>query len=150
MPKLFPDYQVECKADPIHLSQSLICQTMSSTFSQCMSAGKMKEAQKELQQALALDLADRSHIGCCRYLQVLTCKSYVSSESPSCLLQRHVADHAGNIKQIVRCMSWVVSATTDRCAGNCSHCHKCGMVCFGGVRKGWWRKSFHLTTGCCI
>ena len=61
MQKLFPDYQVECKADPIHLSQSLIHQTVSSTFSQCMFTGKMKEAQKEQQKALALDLADRSH-----------------------------------------------------------------------------------------
>ena len=44
MQKLFPNQRVEHKADPIHLSQSLICQTMSSTFSQRMFPGKTKEA----------------------------------------------------------------------------------------------------------
>ena len=33
------------------------------------------------------------------------------------------------------CQGCMVSATTDCHAGNGSHCHKCGMVCPGGVRR---------------
>ena len=123
--KLFPDHQVERKADPIHLSQSLIRQTMSSTFTRRMFPEKMKEVRKEQQQALALDPADRSHA----------------------IFRVMWQDYAGNIQQIARRMPGVISATTDCYAGDCSHCRKCGIVCSGGVRKTRWHKSFRLTTG---
>ena len=125
MQKLFPNQRVERKADPIHLGQSLIRQTMSSTFSQRMFPGKTKAARKEQQQALALDLADRSHA----------------------IFSTMWQDYAGNMEQIARRMPGVISATIDCYAGDCSHCRKCGIVCSGGVRKSWWHKSFRLTTG---
>ena len=99
---------------------------MSSIFSQRMFPGNTKEVRKEQQQALALDLTDRSH------------------EIFSPMWQ----GYAGNIEQInTRRMPEVISATIDCYAGDCSYCRKCGIACSGGERKSSWYKSFRLTTG---
>ena len=127
MQKLFPGHRVEHKADLTHLGQSLICQTMTSTFSQCVFPGKT-EARKEQQQALALNLADRSY-------------AIFSTIWQGC---------AHNMEQTAQHMPGVISAAIDCYACDCSHCCKCGIVCSGGVRESWWHKSFHLITGCCI
>ena len=126
MQKLFSNQRVESKADLIHFGQSLIRQTMSSTFSQRMFPWNTKEARKQQQQPLALDLADRSHA----------------------IFSIMWQDYAGNIEQInTRRMPGVISAAIDCYASDCSHCRKCGIVYSSGVRKSLWYKSFRLTTG---
>ncbi len=125
MSKLFPEHHVERKADPIHLSQSLVRQTRSATFSQRMFPGNTKEERKQQQQALALDLADRSHA----------------------IFSTMWQDYAGNIERIARRMPSVISATVNCYGGDCNQCRKRAVVCDGGMRKSWWKKSFRLTTG---
>lgn len=125
MKKLFPDWEVIRKADPVHIGQSQIRETVSSTFSDQMFNGRTREERKEQQKVLALDLKSRSHA----------------------IFSRLFQETGGNVAIMSRRMPGVIATTMDCYSGDCSHCRWSSVVCRGGVRNSWWQKSFYLNTG---
>lgn len=125
MRKLFPDWEVIRKADPVHIGQSQVRETISATFSDHMFSGRTRELKKERQRVLALDIKSRSHA----------------------IFSRLYQETGGNMSKIARRMPGVISATIACYSGDCSHCRKTSVVCSGGTRNSWWQKSVYLNTG---
>lgn len=125
MRKLFPDWEVVRKADPVHIGQSQIRETMSSTFSGHMFSGRTREEKKEQQRTLALDIKNRAHA----------------------IFAQLFHETGGNMAKISRRMPGVLSATVDCYSGDCSHCRRTSVVCNGGSRDNWWHRSCYLNTG---
>lgn len=125
MKTVFPDWEVVRKADPVHIGQSQIKQTRSSTFSSEMFSGRTREEKKDQQMTLALDIKDRSHA----------------------VFTKMYQQHCGDMNAIAAEMPGVIAATVDCYCGDCRHCRRHSKVCGGGARNRWWHKSGHLTTG---
>ena len=125
MRKLFPEWQVVRKADPVHLGQSQMRHTIASTFSVEMFSGRTREVKREQQRTLALDMKSRCHA----------------------IFHKLFVETGGNMEKIRRRMPGVLTATVACYSGDCSHCRKTSVVCDGGARKNWWQKSCHLSTG---
>lgn len=125
MRKLLPDFDVIRKADPVHIGQSQIRETISSKFSDEMFSGRTREEKKEQQKTLALDIKNRSHA----------------------IFSQLYKETGGNMAKIARRMPGVLATTIDCYSGDCSHCRRTSVVCEGGRRKNWWNKSCYLNTG---
>lgn len=125
MKKLFPDWEVIRKADPVHIGQSQIRETMKSQFSDEMFSGRTREEKKEQQKTLALDIKNRSHA----------------------IFTKLFQETGGNMPQVSRRMHWVLDATIDCYSGDCKRCRKHSVVCNGGKKNNWWLKSCYLNTG---
>lgn len=125
MHRLFPNTEVIRKADPVHIGQSQIRQTILATFSDQMFSGRTREDRKEQQKTLALDIKNRSHA----------------------IFTQLYQESGGNMAKISRRMPGVLSTTIACYSGDCSHCRKSSVVCKGGVRSNWWNKSCYLNTG---
>jgi len=125
MQKMLPDFDVIRKADPVHLGQAQIRQTMSAVFSDGMFPGRTQEHKKEQQKVLARDIQHRSHA----------------------IFAQMWQQHAGDIRPIARYMPGVVKSTIACYDGDCSNCRKSSVVCAGGKKTCWWRRSVQLNTG---
>lgn len=116
---------VERKADPVHIGQSQIRQTMSSVFSDQMFPGPTQEAKKQQQNALARDIKNRCHA----------------------IFEQMWKDQGGDIRVMASRMPGVIACTLNCYDGDCSKCRRHSIVCGGGKRNNWWRKSVQLNTG---
>ena len=122
MERVFPGCTVERQADTTHLGLSLFRHVIRAQFSDGMFPGQTADRRKEQQKIFGLDLRTR-------------CQSVMSV-----LYQ----NHAGNMHAIAKKMPLIVTTMVDCYSGDCRGCRCNGIVCGGGKRTGWWRKSPYL------
>lgn len=117
------DWEVNRQADTTHLGQSQFRYAVRASFSPGMFPGLSAERRKEQQKMLGLDIKNRCH----------------------CILAELHRTYAGNIETIARKMPKVVETTLNCYDGDCNQCRHHGVVCNGGKRKNWWKRSWYLS-----
>ena len=117
-----PNCRVERQADTIHLGQSVFRHTVRANFSEGMFPGMTAERRKEQQKMLGLDLRTRCHA----------------------IISRLYKNYAGNMDHIEKKMPAIIETTLHCYGGDCSRCRYSGVVCGGGKKNNWWRRSPYL------
>ena len=120
---LHPLWNVIRLADPIHLGQSQFRKALSASFSRNMFPGETLVEKAVAQKVFAMDIKTRCH-------QIL-----------DCLLIKY----GPNTKLIGDRLPKIVDATVLCYKGDCSKCRYHSIVCEGGKRKNWMKRSVHLS-----
>ena len=119
---LNPLWQVTRQADTTHLGQSQFRHAMKCNFTKAMFPGPTADDRKEQKKMLSLDIKNRCHA-------ILT------------IMHR---DYSGDIAKICHKLPKIVESTLNCYNGDCSQCRRTSIVCGGGVRNSWWKKSVYL------
>ena len=120
---LHPLWNVIRLADPIHLGQSQFRKALSANFSEGMFPGDTKAEKAVAQKVFAMDVKTRCQ-------QIL-----------ACLLTKY----GPNAKLIGDRLPKIIDATVLCYQGDCSKCRYNSIVCDGGKRKNWIKRSVHLS-----
>ena len=116
---------VERQADTTHLGSSLFRKMIKAQFSERMFPGTTAVIRKEQKKMFSLDVKTRCH-------QIHSVMNDL---------------YAGDTKKVASLMPRVIETTLDCYSGECEKCRYYSVVCAGGKRKNWWKKSVHLHSG---
>ena len=116
---------VERQADTTHLGSSLFRKMIKAQFSERMFPGTIAVIRKEQKKMFSLDVKTRCH-------QIHSVMNDL---------------YAGDTKKVASLMPRVIETTLDCYSGECEKCRYYSVVCAGGKRKNWWKKSVHLHSG---
>lgn len=121
---LYPMWEVQRLADPVHLSQHQFRAGMRAEFSETMFHGQTKEENKDLKKMFSLDLKCRS----------------------SMILNQLMNEYNKDTEKVCKKLPTILSTTVQCYGGDCSSCLKESVVCKGTVSDNWWTRSFYLST----
>lgn len=120
---LFPDLTLIRQIDPTHLGKSQIRRCIAANFSEFMFPRcRTREEHKNAQKIFAIDVKSRC----------------------SLIFKKIMEEECGNLPKIVKSLDKAVQATILCYSGDCSQCRHHALVCGGGEKTSWWKKSAYL------
>ena len=121
---LYPLWNTERQADPVHLGQAQFRASNRAQYSSDMFYAKTKEDNGRLQKVFSNDIKSRC----------------------SMVMKKLMTTHAGNVEKVGKCLPKVLDATIKCYDGDCSMCKVHSVVCNGGTVDNWWNFSRNLAT----